>query len=51
MDDAVGFEAVKPLREASPLVRFAALALNLDACVLATTQGKRSLSREANSLS
>jgi TolB-like protein/DNA-binding winged helix-turn-helix (wHTH) protein len=40
MDDAAGFEAVKPLREASPLVRFAALALNLDACLLAHDSGQ-----------
>jgi TolB-like protein/DNA-binding winged helix-turn-helix (wHTH) protein len=40
MDDAAGFDAVSPLREASPLVRFAALALNLDACVLAHESGQ-----------
>jgi two-component system, OmpR family, torCAD operon response regulator TorR len=40
MHDAAGFVAVSPLREASPLVRFAALALNLDACVLAHESGQ-----------
>jgi TolB-like protein len=40
MRDALGFDAVDPLREASPLVRFAALALNLDACVLAHESGQ-----------
>ena len=40
MHDAAGFAAVSPLREASPLVRFAALALNLDACVLAHESGQ-----------
>jgi TolB-like protein/DNA-binding winged helix-turn-helix (wHTH) protein len=39
MHDAAGFDAVGPLREASPLLRFAALALNLDACVLAHESG------------
>ena len=40
MHDAAGFDAVRPWREASPLVRFAALALNLDACVLAQECGQ-----------
>jgi DNA-binding winged helix-turn-helix (wHTH) protein len=40
MRDAVGFVPASPLREASPLVRFAALALNLDACVLAHQSGQ-----------
>jgi DNA-binding response OmpR family regulator len=40
MRDALGFDGVKPLREALPLVRFAALALNLDACVLAHESGQ-----------
>jgi TolB-like protein/DNA-binding winged helix-turn-helix (wHTH) protein len=40
MRDASGSDGVKLSREASPLVRFAALALNLDACVLAHESGQ-----------
>jgi DNA-binding winged helix-turn-helix (wHTH) protein len=40
MRDAVGFDPVSPLREASRLVHFGALALNLDACVLAHQSGQ-----------
>jgi TolB-like protein/DNA-binding winged helix-turn-helix (wHTH) protein len=40
MRDIAGFDTVNPSREAPPLVRFAALALNLDACVLARKSGQ-----------
>jgi TolB-like protein/DNA-binding winged helix-turn-helix (wHTH) protein len=40
MRDAAGFDAVSPLPEASPLVRFADLVLNLDASTLARDSGE-----------
>ena len=40
MRDALELDAVKPLREASSLVRFAGLVLNLDACMLARDSGE-----------
>jgi TolB-like protein len=40
MRDAAGFDAANPLLEASTLVRFAGLALNLDACTLARDSGE-----------
>src|SRR5580700_7618632 len=40
MRDAAGFDGVSPLPEASPLVRFADLVLNLDASTLARDSGE-----------
>jgi class 3 adenylate cyclase len=40
MGEARGFDGVKPLREASPLLRFAGLVLDLDACTLARDSGE-----------